>query len=64
MFINKLILLNHYFIRDTDEALKQAPPELTETEEAVKNYLERDDGLTNEILDSVLGILWTEETFK
>ncbi len=41
-------------LREEDEASKQPPPELTETEEAVKNYLERDDGLTNEILDSIL----------
>jgi hypothetical protein len=49
---------------DEAEAAKTNAPELTETEEAIKSYLERDEPLTNEVLDTVIGLLWNEEPFK
>jgi hypothetical protein len=39
-------------------------PELTDKEETIKAYLEKDETLTPEILDEVLSQLWTEEPFK
>jgi len=39
-------------------------PELTDKEETIKAYLERDETLTPEILDEVLSQLWTEEPFR
>jgi hypothetical protein len=39
-------------------------PELNETEEAIKNYLEKDEALPYEILDTVIGCLWTNEPYK
>ena len=40
------------------------PPELSETEEIIRGYLEKDEALTNEILDSVFGVLWNLEPYK
>lgn len=39
-------------------------PELTDKEETIKAYLERDEALTNEIMDEVLLQFWHEEPFK
>ena len=52
-------------------AAKQVPakveeviPELTEREETIKAYLEKDETLPHEVLDEVIAQLWTEEPFK
>lgn len=39
-------------------------PEYTEKEELIRGYLERDEPLPSDIIDSVLGQLWTNEPFK
>jgi hypothetical protein len=39
-------------------------PELTDKEETIKAYLEKDETLTPEILDEVLSQFWSEEPFK
>lgn len=38
--------------------------ELTDNEDAIKAYLEKDEPLSNDILDSVIGVLWSLEPFK
>lgn len=39
-------------------------PELTEKEDMIRGYLERDEALPVDIIDSVLSQLWTAEPFK
>lgn len=39
-------------------------PELTEREDTIKSYLEKDEALPPEILDEVLLQLWNDEPFK
>ena len=39
-------------------------PELTEREESIKAYLEKDETLPNDILDEVIVQLWTQEPYK
>ena len=39
-------------------------PEYTEKEELIRGYLERDEPLPADVLDGVLGQLWSEEPFK
>ena len=39
-------------------------PELTEKEDLIRGYLERDEALPVDIIDSVLSQLWTAEPFK
>jgi hypothetical protein len=46
------------------EKKDELPPELTEKEEIIRSYLERDEQLPNEIMDEVVARLWTEEPFK
>jgi hypothetical protein len=39
-------------------------PEFTEKEELIKGYLERDENLPFEIIDSILTQLWSSEPFQ
>lgn len=39
-------------------------PELTEREETIKAYLEKDEVLPTEIMDEILPQLWNEEPYK
>jgi hypothetical protein len=43
---------------------EEVPPELTENEEIIKSFLERDEQLPNEIMHDVVAKLWTEEPYK
>jgi shikimate kinase len=52
---------------EEEEAEKEAKedlPQLTEKEEIIKAYLEKDESLPVNIIDEVLRPLWTEEPFK
>jgi len=42
---------------------KEELPQLTEKEEIIKAYLEKDESLPSNIIDEVLRPLWTEEPF-
>lgn len=44
--------------------IEQTLPELTDREESIKAYLERDETLPDDILDEVLLQFWTQEPFK
>jgi adenylate/nucleoside-diphosphate kinase len=44
--------------------IEEILPELTEREETIKGYLEKDETLPSEILDEVIMQLWNEEPFK
>lgn len=43
---------------------KEILPQLTDKEETIKAYLEKDETLPASIIDDVLRQLWTEEPFK
>lgn len=43
---------------------EEPPVELTEKEEIIKGYLERDEQLPNEIIDEIVAKLWNEEPFR
>jgi len=44
--------------------IEEVLPELTEREETIKGYLEKDETLPAEILDEVIMQLWNQEPFK
>ena len=44
--------------------VEEVVPELTEREETIKAYLEKDETLPGEILDEILVQLWNDEPFK
>lgn len=49
-----------------EEKAKRAAeqPEFNDIEEAIKNYLEKDENLSTELLDSIIGQLWTTEPYR
>ena len=46
------------------EKSEHTGPELTDREETIKAYLEKDEPLPNEIVDEILTQLWNQEPFK
>ena len=50
--------------KEKEKESKEELPQLTEKEEIIKAYLEKDESLPVNIIDDVLRPLWTEEPFK
>jgi YHS domain-containing protein len=48
----------------SEKEVKEPLPQLTEKEEIIKGYLEKDDPLPATILDEIIRPLWTDEPYK